>query len=163
MLAFILACLAGLATAGAGSVEARTSGTCTASQLRARVLDSTGAVGTIAVSITLTNAGAACTLHGYAGLQLRDARGALATTVVHGVLGFLIKTPRTVRLAAGGKATLLIAYNHVPSGTKPCPMATKLLIRPPGGSGWVGLSLRLDPCRNGTILEAPILAGLQHA
>ncbi len=158
----LLACVAaGGVGSGAGSAGA--SATCTASQLHAGVLGSTGAAGTIAVSITLKNVGSACTLHGYAGLQLRNAGGPLPTTVIHGGLSVLMLTPHTVHLAHNGKATLLIAYNHVPSGTTPCPTATRLLIRPPGASGQAHLALRLDPCRHGRIYEAPILAGLHHA
>lgn len=137
-------------------------GTCSASELSARVHDSSGAAGTIAVSITLTNRGPACTLRGYAGLQLRNAGGPLPTTVVHGGLAFLKKTPKLVHLAYGGKATLLIAYNDVPSGSGPCRKATRLLIRPPGASAGISLGLTLLACR-GRIYEAPILAGVRSA
>jgi hypothetical protein len=125
---------------------------------------STGAAGTIALSVTLRNTGAACTLRGFAGLQLRNARGPLPTTVVRGgPLAFLKRVVRTVTLARGGRATILLAYNHIPSGTTPCPTATMLRVRPPGSGGWLNLRLRLDPCRRGRIYETPVLPGVIRA
>lgn len=157
----LLTFLVALSVAASGSAAAPTQ-TCQAAQLHARVLDSSGAAGTIAVSVTLTNAGAACTLRGYTGLRLRNAKGPLPTTVVRGGLAFLQKAVRTITLRPGGKASILIAYSHVPSGSSPCPTATRLLIRPPGSTGWVPLSLRLDPCRGGRIYESPVLARTVH-
>jgi hypothetical protein len=134
---------------------------CTAGQLRAREHQSSGAAGTIAESITLTNTGRQCRLRGYADLELRNARGALPTTVVRGgPLAFLNRAVRPVVLARGGKATLLLAYSHVPAGPRPCPAATMLRIRPPQAKGWLTLRLRLDPCRRGRIYETPILPGV---
>jgi uncharacterized protein DUF4232 len=157
----LLVPIAAAAAAAVSVAAAAPPGNCSASQLRAHVLGSNGAAGTIGVSITLTNTAAACTLKGYAGLRLRNAKGPLPTTVVHGGLAFLRRPQRLVTLARGGKASVLIAYNHVPSGNGPCPTATRLLVKPPGAAGWVAVALRLDPCRRGTVYESPVLAGVQ--
>ena len=158
LIAALAALVAFLATRG------NSHGTCGAAQLAAQELDSGGAAGTIVASITLKNvSSASCALEGYAGLQLQDAGGSpLPTNVVHGGLGFLDRTPSRVSLASGGDGTLLIAYHDVPSGTEECPTATTLLIRPPGASDSIPLSINLIPC-GGRIFEAPILAGAVHA
>lgn len=161
--ALALTCVCVLAALGAATAAAAGRATCSAAGLRARVLEENGAVGTIVVSITLTNTGRACTLRGYAGLRLQSATGPLPTTVVHGGHPAVEAAPKLVRLAKGARATILIAYNHVPSGDTPCPTATKLLIAPPAASGSLTLALQLNPCRRGTIWESPVLSGVRHA
>ena len=156
-----LLCLAPLAGAGVATPAALA--TCQAAQLAGAEYESNGAVGTVVVSITLTNKGAPCTLRGYAGLRLARASGPLPTTVVHGGHSAVSQPVRLVSLARGGRATILIAYSHVPTGTEKCPTATKLLVRPPGASGWVNVAVGLDPCGRGTIRESPILSGVRHA
>ena len=137
--------------------------TCRASQLRGSVLNSSGAAGTIALSVTLRNAGAACALRGYAGLQLRTAYRALPTRVLHGGLAFLNGTPRLVRLARSAKASVLIAYEDVPVGNETtCPTATRLAARPPGQTGWLTIRATLDACGHGTLRESPVLAGVRR-
>jgi hypothetical protein len=155
-----VAAIAGLAALPAPTAS---SATCRASELRGSVLDSSGAAGTIALSLTLRNVGPACTLHGYAGLQLRTAAHPLPTRVRHGGLSFLSGPPRLVRLARGGRASILVAYSDVPVGReRRCAAATRLAIRPPGRPGRLTISAAVGACNHGTLRESPVLAGLRH-
>ncbi len=134
---------------------------CHASQLHASVLQANGAAGTIVVSITLRNTGSACTLSGYPGLQLRSRARALPTRVQHGGLSVLNRRPRLVRLARGGRATLLVAYNDVPVGNETrCPTSVSLEILLPGA---VRVAFQADACNHGLLRESPFLAGVVHA
>lgn len=149
--------LTGLAGAG------RTA-TCTASQLRGRQLDSTGAAGTIVVSVTLRNVGAACTLKGYAGLRLAAHAKLLPTRVARGGLTPLDQKARTVVLGRGGRSTILLAYSDVATGSETsCPRSTAILVRPPGQSRWLSVAVRATACNHGTLRESPVLAGVRHS
>jgi hypothetical protein len=158
-LAILVAAAAG--TLGAQAVAGSTKlPVCRASQLRGSVLNSSGAAGTIALSVTLRNTGAACALRGYAGLQLRTAYRALPTRVLHGGLAFLNSTPKPVHLARSGKATILIAYSDVPVGSEMrCAVASRLAVRPPGQTGRLTVRATLAACGHGTLRESPVLAG----
>jgi hypothetical protein len=154
--------LLALMVAVASSSALRLASGCRSAQLRGRMLDSTGATGTILVSITLRNVGPACSLQGYARLRLANAHGSLPTRVVHGGLAVLNQGPNRIVLGRGRFASLLVAYNHLTVGSA-CPQSTRLLVRPPGQSGWLTVALRADACNHGRLQESPILAGIHHS
>jgi hypothetical protein len=126
------------------------------------MLDSTGAAGTILVSIALRNVGPACWLQGYAGLRLANAHGRLPTRVVHGGLAVLNQRPNRVVLGHGRFASLLVAYNHLTVGAA-CPQSTRLLVGLPGQTGWVSVAVQADACNHGRLEESPILSGIHRA
>jgi hypothetical protein len=148
--------------AAASPSAVRLGSRCRSAQLRGRMLDSTGAAGTVLVSITLRNVGAACWLQGYAGLRLANAHGLLPTRVVHGGLAVLNQRPNRVVLGHGRFATLLVAYNHLTVGHA-CPQSTRLLVRPPRQPGWVTVAVAADACNHGRLEESPLLTGIHHA
>jgi Domain of unknown function (DUF4232) len=155
-----------LAAAAAGTTSAAGSTPlCRAAQLRGHLLGSSGAAGTILLSVTLTNQGATCTLTGYTRLQLMaGARRPLATHVVHGGLAILSQRPGTVVLRHGGAATVLIAYGDVPTGyERRRPTGTEILFRVPADQTWIGVPARTTACSHGTLRESPVLAGRRRA
>jgi len=157
--------LAGVAAAlSAGASAGQTGAACRASELHGRVFDSSGAAGTIVLSVTLTNSGPTCTMKGFTGLQLVGATKALPTRVIHGGAPAFSGRPTLVRLAHGGSATVLIAYGDVPVGNEGrCPTATTLLVRPPSDVRWVNVFVAASPCAHGTLRESPVVAGRRHA
>jgi Domain of unknown function (DUF4232) len=138
---------------------------CNARQLRGRVAGSSGAAGTIVLSLTLTNRGTTCSTKGYARLLLMaSARRPLPTHVLHGGLAILNQRPRLVVLRHGGVATIRIAYSDVPTGTeRSCPASSEILVRVPGDPTWLPVIARIRACNHGTLRESPILAGRRIA
>jgi hypothetical protein len=165
LLALSAVCVvAAASTLGEVGAEARVSSTCKASQLRGHLLGSSGAAGTITLSITLRNIGAACTLKGYAGLHLTTHADPLPTRVLHDGFAPLNQKARTVLLARNGRATILIAYSDVLTGSeKRCPSSTGLLVRPPGQTHWISVAVKAQACNHGALRESPVLAGVRHA
>jgi hypothetical protein len=138
--------------------------TCAASQLKGKLLDSRGAAGTILFSVALENKGAACSLKGYPSLRIKGAHGLLPTHVVHGGLRVLNSTPKRVKLAHLGRASVLISYSDVPVGSESsCPRGKALRLRPPGAGGWLTVVAKTYACGHGTLHESPLLAGVRHA
>jgi uncharacterized protein DUF4232 len=154
-----VAALSASASAG-GSAPA-----CRASHLHGKLIGSSGAAGTIVVSITLTNRGSYCSLDGYTRLQLMaSARRTLPTHVIHGGLAILNRKPKRILLAHGGVATIWIAYSDVPTGAeRTCPASTEILVRVPGDATWLGVLARIRACSRGTLRESPILYGRRAA
>jgi hypothetical protein len=134
---------------------------CAAGQLTAKVRQGSGAAGTIAVSIAVRNvSGRTCHLRGFPSLRLRDANGPLPTRVVHGGLAILQRPVTTVVLAPGQRASLLVAYSDVPSGSETCRHATSLVLRLPESGGRLPLAFDASPCSHGRLFESPFLRGL---
>lgn len=125
------------------------------------MLDSTGAAGTILVSVTLRNVGAECWMQGYAGLRLANRRVLLPTRVVHGGLAPLDQAPRRAVVAHGRSASVLVAYNHLTVGAA-CLQSTRLLVQPPRQPGWVSVAVTADACNHGRLEESAILSGIHH-
>jgi hypothetical protein len=151
-----------LASASAGRSSAPA---CRAAHLGGHPAGSSGAAGTILLSIQLTNKGPACSLKGYARLLLMaSARRALPTHVVHGGLSILKQKPKLVVLKHGGATTVFVAYGDVPVGyqTK-CPTGTEILVRVPGDQTWIPVLAKTTACGNGTLRESPFLAGRRKA
>ncbi|HEY5478335.1 MAG TPA: DUF4232 domain-containing protein [Gaiellaceae bacterium] len=138
--------------------------TCTASQLKGKLLDSQGAAGTILFSVTLENSGDACSLQGYPTLRIMGAHRLLPTRVVHGGLAVLNSTPKRVQLKHLGRASVLISYSDVPVGSESsCPVGKTLRLRPPGASDRLTVRVSTTACGRGTLHESPVLAGVRHA
>lgn len=123
-----------------------------------------GAAGTILGTLVLTNtARATCTVLGYPGLQLLDARRHyLATTAVRGVVPGGAAAPALVLLRPGGQAHVRYDYNHVPTGAgsaaQQCPVSGYLEVTPPDATDFLLLRAALDPC-NGRIVVGPVQSG----
>lgn len=162
----ILTLVAVLAAASAGTASASGSvAACRAAHLRGHLYGSSGAAGTILLSVTLTNKASTCSLKGYTRLQLMaSARRTLPTHVTHGGLAILNSRPRTVTLAHNGVASILVAYSDVPhAGETRCPTGTEILVRVPGDQTWIPVLARTNACAHGTLEESPLLAGKRHA
>jgi hypothetical protein len=137
---------------------------CGAGQLSGKVRQSSGAAGTIALSIAVRNTSAsACSLRGYPRLKLRNASGPLPTNVRHGGLSILIRPVTTVTLAPGKAGSLLLAYSDVPTGNEThCKNATSLVIILGHGHGRFTIPFAGAPCNHGRLWESPFLAGLHN-
>jgi hypothetical protein len=167
-LSLLLAGLAAVAVAllvvGTATGSRSDTPTCTASQLKGKLLDSQGAAGTILFSVTLRNSGAACSLKGYPALRIKGAHGLLPTRVVHGGLAVMSSTPKRVKLKHLGRASVLVSYSDVPVGSETsCPRGKALRLRPPGASDWITVRVGTFACGHGTLRESPLLAGVRHA
>jgi hypothetical protein len=151
-----------LASASAGRTAAAA---CRAAHLHGHLAGSSGAAGTIVVSIQLTNEGTACTLKGYSRLQLMaNARRPLETHVARGGLAILSQRPKMVPLAHGGVASFFVAYSDVPRGYAiRCPTGTEILVRVPDDQTWLPVLATTHACGNGIVRESPFLAGKRHA
>jgi hypothetical protein len=146
-------------TAGAGLA------TCQPGQLHIVTGQSTGAAGTIAMTVSLTNTSSAtCGLDGYPGMQLLDAQGGdITTTVVRGQAHFpwagANQTPSLVALAPGGSATFALEYEDVPVGNETvCPTSARAEVTPPNDYTSAAVTLAIAPCDNGTVHVSPVYA-----
>jgi Protein of unknown function (DUF4232) len=135
-------------------------GLCIPGQLIASLYGSSGAAGTIEITVALkSTATGYCTLGGYPGLQMIGSNGsALPTSVVRkGAYSFTSMTPTTPTLASGQTAYFNMGYSDVASGSQSnCPMSVTLEITPPNATGHVSIPAQLAPCDNGTITVSPV-------
>src|SRR5262249_40491882 len=112
----------------------------------------------------LTNvSGHTCTVYGYGGLQLATAsRQPLPTSQRRDPT----HPPRLVRLAPGGKASSVLAWGVVPSGSEPVtgpgePMPSRLRVPPPDGPTQRGVPWGFGSvCQHGTVIQWAYAAGL---
>jgi hypothetical protein len=154
-----LALLAATQTAAART----TAPLCSGGQLSGKVRQTSGAAGTIGVSIAVRNISpAACKLRGFPLLKLRNNAGALPTRVRHGGLGILEQPVTNVTLSPGEAGTLLLTYSNVPTGSETsCPSATRLVIILRNGLGRFSIAFSGAPCNRGLLRESPFLSGVQ--
>lgn len=102
----------------------------------------------------------ACTTKGYPRLRIVNGTARLPTRVTHGGLPFLEQPVRRVRLAPGGVATILVAYEDVPVGNETsCRSGDTLLVRPPGSAFSVRVKAATTACGRGHLWTSPVLAG----
>jgi hypothetical protein len=134
---------------------------CTGSHLAGRLAGSSGAAGTIVLSIRLRNvSNRACVMRGYPRLRLLEGETRLPTRVTRGGIAALERPARTVRLAPGGVATVLVAYGDVPVGDETsCPDGDAFLVRPPGSPSATRVAVATTACGRGHLWTSPILAG----
>jgi hypothetical protein len=136
---------------------------CYTNQLVINPASSSGAAGTIALLFKIHNRSSrACTLYGYPGAQLQNARHQNMPTYVHrGPPYFLGLKPRLVHLAAGGNAFFVFKWSHIPSGNAPCPTSPYIRITPPNdySSLLVTLGARngIDAC-GGNLTVTPVVS-----
>jgi hypothetical protein len=152
-----LAAVAVLACVAAGGVSGAVSpAPCGPGSLRGSPHDSEGAAGTISLALAFRNVSkSACTVRGYPALKLVGA----PTRVQHGGLAFLMLPVRTVTIAPGRYASLLLAWSDVPTGTeKRCP-TTHALDVTPGGR----VRVTIGACNRGLLRESPFVGGLRAA
>ena len=158
-IALVVAAAAVCAAAASGAPRAALP--CATSQLSAKLGETQGAAGTIVFGVVFTNVSRdRCSLGGYPALQMKNARGNVATRVKHGGLAFLVKPVRSFIVNPGGRATVVIAYSDVPHGAeKTCPTATSLVVRPAGAVRGVAVKVRITACNRGLLYESPLLRG----
>jgi hypothetical protein len=114
--------------------SAATTPRCQTSQLRAQLAEPDGAAGNRYQKLTLRNAGVACRMWGWVGLQLEGPSvGLVPTSVAH------TGTPTSFTLPTGGTTTTTLHWTVVPTGsestTDQCePVASELRVYPPGQS-----------------------------
>jgi hypothetical protein len=155
----LAALLAAAAQAAPSSGEARP---CQGTELRGRVAGSSGAAGTITMSVQLRNSsGQACTTKGYPDLGLLKGRNSLPSRTQNGgSTSNLTRPVKKVTIPAGGYATVLVAYSDVPTGNETsCPNATALLVQLPGAGKAIKVRARIAPCNRGLLYTSPVLAG----
>lgn len=102
----------------------------------------------------------ACTLFGYPGAQLLDARGRYLHTVLHWGVGYLSgnQARRLVYLRPGGDAFFLLEWVHIPSPGQTCSRAPAILITPPNTYRSIRVSMSpgyIDAC-GGILNAAPV-------
>ncbi|MHC5595340.1 MAG: DUF4232 domain-containing protein [Nostoc sp.] len=135
---------------------------CETSQLSVRRVSQDAGVGNVALTYAFTNNGTSpCTLNGYPGLALLDAKDQpLQGIKVIRSKGtyFSSKQPRKeVTLAPGKQASFQIAYNHISSPEKRCPISSKIEITPPNTSQHFTLTEEIKPC-TGKVRVTPVRA-----
>jgi hypothetical protein len=116
------------------------------------------------VVVVLTNTSkAACSLSGYPGLQLLDAKGKdLPTTVQKGGTG--IPTTLTVQAAnlaaQGGQGSFFLYWSPVATTSAPtCPLAPKMTVSVPGSAKAVSMTAEINAC-GGIIQASPFEPGV---
>jgi hypothetical protein len=143
---------------------------CRTSQLAIAFAGGQGAAGTIFLTFRLTNRGpAACTLHGFVGMQMLDAGGQpLPTRLVPNGGVFSNQPPASTfslgPTAAGASvsSTFQVAYSDVRRAADvSCPPAFELLVTPPEELEHLSLAPRgwaLAPCNRGELDVTPLRA-----
>jgi hypothetical protein len=154
-------------TSGPGTPQNTVSQRCTPQQLRLVHVGSEGATGHIQASFQFRNVSQkACTLFGYPGAQMLDAKGnKLATRVQRGGAFFAEtrRAPRKVLLGPGQPARFVFGYSTNPeygSGTtgapQTCPAAAKLEITPPNTYSQLVVAVSdFAPC-GGVLVAGPV-------
>jgi hypothetical protein len=114
--------------------------------------------------LVLTNvSGRTCTVYGYGGLQLATASRQPLPTIQR---RDPTHPPKLVRLAPGGKASTVLSWGAVPSGsepvTGPCePLPSLLLVIPPDETSQLAVPWRFGPvCQRGEITQWAYAAGI---
>lgn len=133
---------------------------CETSQLSVRRVSEDAGVGNVALTYAFTNnASSPCTLSGYPGLGLLDAKDQplQGIKVIRSKdTYFSSKQPRQqVTLAPGKQASFQIAYNHISSPEKNCPMSSKIQITPPNAYDRFTLTEQIKPC-TGKVRVTPV-------
>ena len=136
---------------------------CQAGSIAAGMGQSNNAAGHQAWTVVLTNdSSAACSLEGFATLQLSNAGVTLATNQTDGISPAGAPenlTPTLVTLAPDSAASFVVQWLDVPTGAQQCPVAWELGIHLPGGGGTVTAAVDgIMPCGS-DLFVAPVRAG----
>jgi hypothetical protein len=133
---------------------------CPTTDLSGAVTGTSGAAGTVEVTVGLKSTSAAtCVLTGYPGLQLLGPGGSALPTSVQrkGNYSFTAAAPTTVTLADGQSAYFNIGYSDVPAGGETsCPTSTSLEVTPPDATDHLVVVAALAPCGGGTMVVSPV-------
>ncbi len=148
------------------STAATTVATCQPSQLKLSSQTGNGAAGTITLVITMTNTSTTtCSLYGYPGMQLLDAKGTdLPTKVIRGGVETTPSSPAkkpasTVTLAPGKVAAYSLTYSDVPTGNETsCPESAKAEVTAPNDTATATMTLAISACAGGTLHVSPVYA-----
>jgi Protein of unknown function (DUF4232) len=141
---------------------------CRTSQLAIAFAGGQGAAGTIFLTFRLSNrAPAACTLHGFVGMQMLDAGGQPLPTRVVPNGGVFSNQPPASTFTLGPAATranlsstFQLAYSNVHRAAEAaCPAAFELLVTPPEEEEHLSIAARgwsLAPCNRGELDLTPL-------
>ncbi|MEH2378719.1 MAG: DUF4232 domain-containing protein [Nostoc sp.] len=135
---------------------------CETSQLSVRQVSKDAGVGNVALTYAFTNNGSSpCTLNGYPGLAILDAKDQpleRVKVIRSKDTYFSSQQPRQqVTLAPGKQASFQIAYNHIGSPEEHCPMSSKIQITPPNAYQHFTLTEEIKPC-TGKVRVTPVRA-----
>jgi hypothetical protein len=134
--------------------------TCAPTNLSGSVVGSSGAAGTIEITVALkSTATTPCTLAGYPGLQLLSSTGAALPTNVErkGNYSFTAMAPTTVTVPSGQTAYFNVGYSDVPTANETsCPTASMLEVTPPNDTDHLVITATLAPCGGGTLVVSPV-------
>lgn len=138
---------------------------CKGPQLKLAAESGDAGAGNRVRNFSLQNVGAqACSLTGYPGVTLQDARGRNLTAIradqSPGSYFRQGEAPRPVELAPQAKAYFEVAWTVVPDetmGEKTCPSAATIRATAPGDTAVVSLPFAFQPC-GGKIRVSPIRA-----
>ena len=157
-------------TSSPSTSQTTASGRCTPQQLQLAYVGSQGATGHIEASFQLRNASQKpCTLFGYPGAQMLDAKGRDLPTHVQRGGAFFPETraaPRKVLLSPGQSARFVFGFSVNPeygSGTtgapQRCPAAAKVEVTPPNTYSQLAVSMSprdsFTPC-GGVLVASPV-------
>jgi hypothetical protein len=143
---------------------------CRTSQLAIAFAGGQGAAGTIFLTFRLTNRGpAACTLHGFVGMQMLDGGGQPMPTRLVPNGGVFSNQPPASTFSLGPAAaganvssTFQVAYSDVRRAADvSCPPAFELLVTPPEELDHLSIAPRgwsLAPCNRGELDVTPLRA-----
>ncbi len=125
---------------------------CTTSQLVPFIGSSSGAAGTIYMTLTFANVGSACTLRGFPGVQAVARNGSNLGDAARVTAGTTVKTI-TLRAAKAGnfpeaKATLGIVDSGALPNCKRVP-AVALKVTPPNQKSYKTVPLPFEACSHG--------------
>ncbi len=145
----------------AASHQASYVGTCQPRQLTLSVVSGSAGAGHVGLMFRLHNRGAqTCTLFGYPGAQLLNARQQPLPTDLQWGMGSLSgdRARQVVWLGRGGNAYFVLEWAHSPTGNEACPHASYLRITPPNDYGTILVSLApgsIDAC-GGRLHASPV-------
>ena len=120
-----------------------------------------GAAGSIGGIFVLENTSSkTCTLEGYPGMQMLDAKGNPMTThVIRGSSVVVPAIPVTlVTMAPGVRASFLWGYSDVANAMGACPTSTSVEVTPPNAYNHATLTMAMSPCE-GKITVSPVRLG----
>ncbi|MEH1940573.1 MAG: DUF4232 domain-containing protein [Nostoc sp.] len=133
---------------------------CETSQLSVRRVSQDAGVGNVALTYAFTNNGSSpCTLNGYPGLALLDAkdRPLQGIKVIRSKDTYFSSNQpqQRVTLAPGKQASFQIAYNHIRSTEEQCPTSSKIQITPPNAYEHFTVTEQIKPC-TGKVRVTPV-------
>ncbi len=128
---------------------------CSSSQLAVRIGQGGVALGHVGQVVSFSNTShAACTLHGYPGLQMLSAQGhPIRTQVLRGTAYTVPAVPkRTVTLRPGARASFDLGYDDATGyENDKCPTSARVEITPPNAYRSITVAWRMQPYGGGSV------------